>query len=59
MQVVNLAHLAHLINNSTERYTKLELEWNKVGSQAIIIITPTEAVFAYMAKNLVAWLSFD
>jgi hypothetical protein len=30
LQVLNLAHLAHLINNSTERFTKLELEWNKV-----------------------------
>lgn len=31
-QVVNLAHLAHLISSSTERFTKLELEWNKVSS---------------------------
>lgn len=29
--MVNLAHLAHLIKNSTERFIKLELEWNKVS----------------------------
>lgn len=33
-QVVNLAHLASLIRNSTERFTKLELEWNKVSDVA-------------------------
>lgn len=27
-----MAHLAHLIDSSTERFTKLELEWNKVSS---------------------------
>jgi hypothetical protein len=34
LQVVNLAHLAHLIKNSTERFIKLELEWNKVYCRA-------------------------
>jgi hypothetical protein len=38
VQVVNLAHLAHLINSSTERFTKLELEWNKVSKLASISI---------------------
>jgi hypothetical protein len=31
LQVVNLAHLAYLIRSSTERFIKLELEWDKVG----------------------------
>lgn len=48
-QVVNLAHLASLIRSSTERFTKLELEWNKVsgvaaggggGSQALSLTPP-------------------
>lgn len=33
LQVVNLAHLAYLIRSSTERFIKLELEWNKVGQK--------------------------
>lgn len=28
--VLNLAHLAHLLTNSTAKYTKLQLEWSKV-----------------------------
>jgi hypothetical protein len=49
-QVVNLAHLSSLIRNSTERFTKLELEWNKVGGVSCRCNTlPRAARFAFFS----------
>ena len=32
--LVNLAHLAHLLATNTDKYVRLELEWNKVRGRA-------------------------
>jgi hypothetical protein len=36
VEVVNLAHLASIINSCHDKFVKFELEWNKVGSITLL-----------------------
>jgi hypothetical protein len=50
-KVVNLAHLAHLIATSTEKYTKLELEWNKVGGVVWMLSCMPAPLFSRQCRH--------